>query len=176
MLRHRIAFTLLVALWAGAAQAQVDTGSIVGTVRDTSGAIVPGASVSVRESTTNALSTVVADAAGNYVATPLRIGVYALSVELAGFKKQTRDGIVLRVQDRLRIDFVLQPGDVSESVVVTGEAPLVQSETSSLGEVIDARQIVALPLNGRNYIDLATLTTGVIRTADGSNGKDETNQ
>ena len=93
-----------------------------------------------------------------------------MSVELPGFKKQTREGIVLRVQDRLRIDFELEPGDVTESVVVTGEAPLVQSETSSLGEVVDARQIVGLPLNGRNYIDLATLTSGVIRTAEGSNG------
>ena len=77
---------------------------------------------------------------------------------------------MLRVQDRLRLDFELEPGDIKESVVVTGEAPLVQSETSSLGEVVDARQIVGLPLNGRNYIDLATLTSGVIRTAEGSNG------
>ena len=77
---------------------------------------------------------------------------------------------MLRVQDRLRLDFELEPGDIKESVVVTGEAPLVQSETSSLGEVVDTRQIVGLPLNGRNYIDLATLTSGVIRTAEGSNG------
>ena len=68
------------------------------------------------------------------------------------------------------MDFELEPGDINESVVVTGEAPLVQSETSSLGEVVDTRQIVDLPLNGRNYIDLATLTSGVIRTAEGSNG------
>lgn len=170
MRRLRILLVLLVALAPGTAHAQVDTGSIVGTVRDKSGAIVPGASVSVRESTTNTLSTLIADSAGNYVATPLRIGVYAVSVELTGFKKQTREGIVLRVQDRLRIDFELEPGDVTESVVVTGEAPLIQSETSSLGEVVDARQMVGLPLNGRNYIDLATLTSGVIRTAEGSNG------
>jgi hypothetical protein len=173
MARLRIQFILLLllaGLWAGTAQAQVDTGSIVGTVRDTSGAIVPGAKVTLRESTTNTLTDRTADAAGNYVATPLRIGVYAVSVEIGGFKKETREGIVLRVQDRLRIDFVLQPGDIAESVVVQGEAPLVQSETSSLGEVVDARQIVGLPLNGRNYIDLATLTTGVIRTAEGSNG------
>jgi hypothetical protein len=171
MVRFRIQFVLsLVALWAGTAQAQVDTGSILGTVRDKSGAIVPGASVTVREATTNAVTRLVADAAGNYVATPLRIGTYSVTIELTGFRKETREGIVLRVQDRLRVDFVLEPGDIKESVVVTGEAPLVQSETSSLGEVVDTRQIVGLPLNGRNYIDLATLTSGVIRTADGSNG------
>jgi hypothetical protein len=97
-------------------------------------------------------------------------GVYAVSVELAGFKKETREGIVLRVQDRLRIDFKLEPGNLAESLTVTGEAPLVQSETSSLGQVIDASQIQGLPLNGRNFIDLATLTAGVIRTREGSNG------
>ena len=148
----------------------MDTGSILGTIRDKSGAVVPGATVSVREAGTNALTAVSADAAGNYVATPLRIGTYSVTVELAGFKTETREGIVVRVQDRLRLDFDLQPGDIKESVVVTGEAPLVQSETSSLGEVVDTRQIVGLPLNGRNYIDLATLTSGVIRTAEGSNG------
>ncbi len=172
MTRFRL-FSLVLAaglLGASPALAQVDTGSILGTVRDKSGAVVPGATVNVLESSTNTLTVRSADASGNYVATPLRIGVYAVTVELTGFKKQTRAGIVLRVQDRLRIDFELEPGDLAESVVVTGEAPLVQSETSSLGEVVDAQQIVALPLNGRNYIDLATLTSGVIRTAEGSNG------
>src|SRR5262245_6717955 len=152
------------------ASAQVDTGAIVGTVKDKSGAVIPGATISVREMTTNTQSTFTADASGNYVATPLRIGAYAVSVEHEGFKKETRDGIVLRVQDRLRIDFELDPGALTESVVVTSEAPIVQSETSSLGEVVDKNKIVGLPLNGRNYIDLATLTTGVIRTAEGSNG------
>jgi hypothetical protein len=161
---------LAVAFAASPALAQVDTGSILGTVHDKSGGVVPGATVTVRESTTNTVVTLIADVAGNYVATPLRIGTYTVSVELMGFKKETREGIVLRVQDRLRLDFDLVPGDIKESVVVVGDAPLVQTETSSLGEVVDARQIVGLPLNGRNYIDLATLTAGVIRTADGSNG------
>jgi Carboxypeptidase regulatory-like domain/TonB-dependent Receptor Plug Domain len=164
-------FVVLVACFAASpALAQVDTGSILGTVRDKTGALVPGATVTVHEATTNATMSLVADAVGNYVATPLRIGTYSVTAELAGFRKETREGVVLRVQDRLRIDFVLEPGQVSESVVVNGEAPLVQSETSSLGEVVDARQIENLPLNGRNFIDLATLTTGVIRTAEGSNG------
>lgn len=169
------AFLFLLALAASGfatapALAQVDTGSILGTVRDKSGAVVSVASVSVREATTNAVTVLTTDATGSYVATPLRIGTYSVSVERAGFKKQTREGVVLRVQDRLRIDFELEPGNVTESIVVTGEAPLVQSETSSLGEVVDARQIVDLPLNGRKYIDLATLTSGVIRTVNGSNG------
>src|SRR5262249_34847631 len=118
-------FALLAALAPSLAYAQVDTGTIVGTARDKSGAVLPGASVSVLETTTNALTTRIADATGNYVATPLRIGVYAVSAEHTGFKKQAREGIVVRVQDRLRIDFELEPGDVAESVVVVGEAPRV---------------------------------------------------
>src|SRR4029453_15435346 len=105
MLRLRIpAILMLAALCAGTAQAQVDTGTILGTVRDQSGAVVPGATVSVREAKTNALTTVITGATGNYVATPLRIGTYTISVELVGFKTDTREGIVLRVQDRLRLD------------------------------------------------------------------------
>jgi hypothetical protein len=170
MPRLRIQLILLVTLAPGLARAQVDTGAILGTVRDRTGAVAPGASLRILEIATNTLTERTTDAAGSYVATPLRVGTYTVTVELSGFKKQTREGIVLRVQDRLRLDFELEPGDINESVVVIGEAPLVQSETSSLGEVVDARQIVGLPLNGRNYIDLATLTSGVIRTVDGSNG------
>ena len=107
---------------------------------------------------------------GDYIATPLRIGTYTVSVDLQGFKKATRSNLVLRVQDRLRVDFQLEVGDMSEAVVVTGEAPLIQTETSSMGEVIDSRQIQSLPLNGRNYLDLATLTVGVTRTDAGTNG------
>ena len=128
MMRLRIPFILvLVALCAGTAEAQVDTGSILGTVRDKSGAVVPGATVTVREAGTNASTAVIADDEGNYVATPLRIGMYSVTVELAGFKTETREEIVVRVQDRWRVDFELQPGDIKESVVVTGEAPLVES-------------------------------------------------
>jgi len=172
-MQPRWRFRPLVAVMLGFAYpalAQVDTGSIVGTIRDQSGAGVPGATVTVTESRTNVSTRLVSDAEGNYIATPLKIGTYAVSVDMAGFKKETHPGIVLRVQDRLRVDFTLQLGDVAESLVITGEAPLVQTETSSLGEVIDSRQIVDLPLNGRNYIDLATLTTGVVRTLEGSNG------
>lgn len=172
MTRVRSTIITLALVWAlsPAARAQVDAGSIVGTVHDQTGAAVPGASVVATETKTNATTTATTDAAGNYVATPLRIGTYSLSVEAPGFRKKTRDGIVLRVQDRLRVNFDLEVGGVAETLVVSGEAPVVQTETSSLGEVVDARQIVDLPLNGRNYVDLAILTSGVIRTLEGNNG------
>jgi hypothetical protein len=154
----------------GIARAQVDTGSILGSVHDPSGAAVEGATLTITETKTNSVTSVKTNGAGDYIATPLRIGTYSVSVEFPGFKKETRSDVVLRVQDRLRINFKLEVGGRNEAVVVSGEAPLVQTETSSMGEVIESRQIEALPLNGRNYLDLATLTVGVTRTDAGTNG------
>jgi len=160
----------VLALLPGIARAQVDTGTILGTVRDASGAAVADGTITITETKVNASTTVKTNSTGDYVATPLRIGTYSVSVDVQGFKKATRSEVVLRVQDRLRVDFQLQVGDVAEVVVVSGEAPLIQTETSSMGEVIDSRQIQSLPLNGRNYLDLATLTVGVTRTDAGTNG------
>jgi Carboxypeptidase regulatory-like domain len=90
--------------------AQVDTGTIAGTVRDPSGAAVAGAQITVTEVRTNATTTVTADSSGAYVATLPKIGTYDVTAEVQGFKKETRRGLVLRVQDRLRIDFDLAVG------------------------------------------------------------------
>jgi len=97
-------------------QAQVDTATIVGTVQDSSGAIVPGASVTATEVNTNIKTSTRTDTAGNYVLTPLKIGNYAVAVEAQGFKKETRGGVVLQVQDRVRVDFALQIGSISEAI------------------------------------------------------------
>ena len=122
---------LIAACAAGPALAQVDTGSIVGTIHDPSGATVPGATVTVTEVKTNVATRIVSDAAGAYIATALKIGTYSVSVDMPGFKKKTRQGIVLRVQDRLRIDLEIEVGDVSETLVISGEAPLVQTDRKS---------------------------------------------
>ena len=90
--------------------------------------------------------------------------------EAQGFKTQTRSTITLKVQDRLRVEFQMAVGSVSENIDVTEETPIVQTETSSLGQVITTTQITELPLNGRDYIQLATLSTGVVRTSSGTNG------
>jgi hypothetical protein len=100
----------------------------------------------------------------------LRPGDYKVIVEAQGYKTESRTGLSLRFQDRLRIDFTMSLGAVSENVEVTSEAPVIQSETSSLGQVIMSRQITELPLNGRDYTQLATLSTGVVRTSSGTNG------
>lgn len=160
----------LLALVATApARAQVDTASIVGTVRDASGAVVPGAQITATEVNTNSKIGMQTDASGNFSSPPLRVGTYSVSVEADGFKSQTRTNIVLSVQDRVRLDFKMEVGLVSTNVTVAAEIPVIQTETSSLGQVVNSRQMVDLPLNGRNYLDLATLTSGVVKT-EGGNG------
>jgi len=152
------------------ALAQVDTGTIAGSVRDKSGAGLASASVTFVDVATNATTKAQADASGNYASPPLHPGNYKVTAEAQGFKTETRSTITVRVQDRLRIDFDMTVGSVSENVIVTAEAPTIQTDTSSLGEVIMADQITELPLNGRDYLQLATLTTGVVRTSSGTNG------
>ena len=153
-----------------AAFAQVDTGTVAGSVRDSSGAGLASASVTFVDLATNATSKAQADASGNYTSPPLRPGDYKVTAEASGFKTQTRSTITVQVQDRLRVDFDLTVGSVSENILVTAETPIIQTDTSSLGEVITTDQITELPLNGRDYIQLATLTTGVVRTSSGTNG------
>ncbi|MBI3682753.1 MAG: TonB-dependent receptor [Acidobacteria bacterium] len=140
--------------------AQQDTGIITGLVTDATGSVIPSAAISLVNTGTNVRTTVATNADGLFVATPMRIGVYSITVEARGFKKSVRDGVTLRVQDRLRVDFQLEIGEVSESVEVTSQAPLLQSETSSIGQVIASKPVSELPLNGRNFIQLIALTPG----------------
>jgi hypothetical protein len=149
---------------------QADTATIVGTVVDQSGAALPNAAVTLTNLGTNQKTVVKTDSAGSFVATPLKIGDYSIAVEAQGFKSATQTGVTLNVQDRLRVDFTMQIGSVSERVVVNTAAPQLQSESSTLGEVIDSKQVEELPLNGRDYTQLASLTTGVTRVTESGNG------
>jgi outer membrane receptor protein involved in Fe transport len=150
--------------------AQVDTGIISGTVRDSSGAAIPEAPVIITETQTNNHFEVATDQAGNYVSPPLRVGIYSVNISAPGFKTYMRQGVTLQVQERLRIEATLEIGTRTEQVVVTGEVAAVQTETSSLGQVITGQQTTELPLNGRDYTQLASLTAGVINTNNGTNG------
>ena len=104
---------------------------------------------------------------GNYVIAPLQIGRYSLSVESTGFRKEVRKDIVLNVQETMRVDFSLQVGSVSETMEVSGETPLLETESASLGDVVTSQQVELLPLNGRRYTDLAELTSGVSKVIEG---------
>ena len=165
-----LAFSVLWA-WFSAipALAQVDTASIAGTVRDASGAVVPSARITATEINTNSKTVMQTDASGNFSSPPLRVGTYSVAAEADGFKSETRTNVTLSVQDRVRVDFKMEVGLVSTNVTVAAEIPVIQTETSSLGQVVNSRQMVDLPLNGRNYLDLATLTSGVVKT-EGGNG------
>ena len=154
----RITASLL--LFALCAFGQQDTGMITGQVLDATASAVPAANVFLVHTGTSVRTTVSTNNDGLFVATPMRIGTYTVTVEARGFKKAVRDNISLRVQDRLRLDFQLEVGELTESVNVTAETPLLQSETSSLGQVISTKAVSELPLNGRNFIQLIALTPG----------------
>ena len=142
--------------------AQQDMGVITGLVTDGTGAAVPGAQVRVLNRETNEAREAATETAGTYTVGPLRVGTYDVTVEKTGFKKALWQGIEVHAQDRVRTDFQLQLGAMAEVVSVTSEAPLLATETSTLGYVVSQRQIRELPLNGRNFQQLAWLTAGVI--------------
>lgn len=141
--------------------AQIDTGTITGTITDPTGAVLPGVTILLTHQESGAVWPVLTNDEGYYVANNLRVGSYSIRAELAGFKAQEKTGIVLRLQERLRIDFRLEIGELTEVVSVSGSPPLLETETSNLGQVIDGQTIENLPLNGRNFIQLALLSAGV---------------
>ncbi len=147
--------------------AQVDTGMVVGSVMDQSGAVLAGATTTATNIDTGISTAVKTDSDGNYVITPLKIGRYSISVEANGFQKEIRQNIVLNVQQTIRLDFNLRVGSITQEAVVTGEAPLLDTESASLGDVVSTQQVEQLPLNGRRYTDLATLTAGVAKVVEG---------
>lgn len=150
------------------AWAQSTTARVEGQVKDESGAPVPGVTVTATNTATNSAKSVVTDAQGNYLLTPLAIGPYAIKAELTGFQTvSTR--LTLQVNDVARIDLGLKLGQMSEVVEVVGAAPLIEKSASALGTVIDSAQVEDLPLNGRNFTQLATLAPGVNRGVPGGN-------
>jgi hypothetical protein len=141
--------------------AQAARGSISGEVRDPSGSVIPNVEVRLVEVHTNQGYQARADDRGFYTVLSLMPGTYNLIMESSGFKKFTQEGIELATGEKLRVDAKLAVGDVSESILVTADAPLLRTEDGSLGQVIPNRTIVELPLNGRNYLGLVGLAAGV---------------
>ena len=141
--------------------AQVASGSIVGAVRDASGAVVIGATVTVRNTETGIAHAVKSNSEGQYVVTLLQPGTYSVTVERQGFKKAVQPAFKLDVNQTARVDITLAVGSVSESVEVTAAEPLVESQSSSVGQVLEGSRVYALPLNGRNFVELSYLTPGV---------------
>jgi hypothetical protein len=155
-----LAFAICITL-PSLTSAQVSTGSIVGTVVDASGQIVPGAQVTIRHVDRNTTTSAVTDDNGAYSALFLVPGTYEVQVGLQGFKSWRRSGLVLQVNDRLRIDAALEVGGLEETTTVQATAPVVRSDSSEVGTVIEEKAIKELPLNGRNFAALVYLVPGI---------------
>ena len=160
---RRICNLVLVGFFAAiVAFAQLDTASIVGTVLDPSGAAIPNAAVVVQNQNTGATFNASANAEGNFVVPVLPIGRYRVTASSAGFKSGAVEGLTLHVSDRLRVEITLEAGSITEKITVTGESPLVDSASSTLGGFVNTQQLAALPLNGRDVVQLLTLIPGAM--------------
>ena len=168
---RRLACTIIVILsfCLGLAQAQVSTGTVVGTIRDASGGAIVGVRVSVTETSKGTVQTTATDQNGDYNVQFLIPGVYRVQAEANGFKRQSSSDVTVEVNGKPRLDFVLQVGDVTASVEISATAALVQTESSELGQVIPERQLKELPLNGRNFVQLIYLVPGVTTGQAGEN-------
>src|SRR5882762_7085844 len=161
---------LLAVFLAGAplAVAQKDAGAIVGTVHDASGAVVVGAKVSVTDFERGQTFTTTTSSSGEYVASPLRIGRYTVTVEHPGFKTAASNVVEINVQDRAAVNITLQVGSAMDRIEVEATTPLIQTETSELGQIVDSKRVSTLPLNGRNFAQLALLSAGTAPSEPGA--------
>ncbi|HWD97522.1 MAG TPA: carboxypeptidase-like regulatory domain-containing protein, partial [Bryobacteraceae bacterium] len=146
---------------AGVLYGQATTGQFGGTVTDVSGGSIPNAKVTVTNSGTGATRSVTTDQTGGYLVPLLPPGAYNVSAEAPGFKKEVQSAVELQVNQAATLNFTLQPGQVSETIEVTGAAPQLEAQSSSLGTVVNTQLTEELPLNGRNFVQLATLSPGV---------------
>ncbi|MFZ4984226.1 MAG: TonB-dependent receptor domain-containing protein [Blastocatellia bacterium] len=146
--------------------AQTATGTFVGVVTDQSGAVITGATVTVTNKGTNRVVTVTTNESGAYVVPLVNPGEYEITVTQKGFKKATRAAVTIQVDQRAAVDFSMTSGDISESVEVSSAAPLLETTSSSLGQVIANEKIVGLPLNARGVFNLVALSPGVIPNQD----------
>jgi hypothetical protein len=152
---------VLFLLSALCAFSQSFTATILGSVKDATGAVVPNATISALNLATNLRSETLSDASGLYVIPQLAPGRYRIEASAAGFKKFVQDGVILQVQQQARVEISLAIGELAESVQVTADASVLETTTSSIGRVVDNRRIVDLPLNTRNVYSLIFLTAGV---------------
>jgi hypothetical protein len=157
-----LGLSLLCLLVSASLSAQTFYGSIVGTVSDSSGATIGQANVTLLNTGTGDRRTGQTDSSGNYQFVNLPPGQYRVEVEKAGFRRLIRDNVTVEVQSVVRIDAALQVGDLNQTIEVTEQTPLLQTENASLGQVVEARKVLEMPLNGRNVFSLVALVPGVV--------------
>jgi len=152
---------------------QYGGGTLLGTVTDPTGGVVPGAKVVAVNLATNETREFTSDDTGSYQFNALPSGTYRLTVTASSFKQAVVDNLVLRMNSQLRADVALQVGAVAESVEITAATPQLQTNTAVVGTVIDNRTVKELPFNNRNFYDLIALTPGVIKVRGTSSVMDE---
>lgn len=167
-LRASILTLLLVASTATLAHAQAFTASLVGTISDSNGGVLPGAMVTITNLGTSQERTVVTDGEGRYSVPLLPPGQYRIVAELDGFRRAVREPVPLNVNQQQRADFSLDVGALNEELIVVAELPMVQTNTATVGTVVDEREATELPLNGRNFLQLNLLVPGALPATKGT--------
>lgn len=152
-----------------AGMGQATSGSVSGTVHDASGAVIPGATVTISDVAKGTKSVTHTDSAGSYVFPSLMPGTYTISVEMTGFKRSVQANFPLDIDQKADLEIALQTGGTSETVEVTAAPPLIKLESSELGDVVSQHQVQDLPLNGRNFAQLVYLVPGVTTGQAGEN-------
>jgi Carboxypeptidase regulatory-like domain/TonB dependent receptor len=168
----QIIFTLSLLTIAGAnnAYAQFETATVLGTVRDQNRAVLQGATVTLKNIATGITSTTLTDESGDFLFTSVKIGNYRVTAEMQGFATAIIEQVTVTVEARQRVDLTMQVGAANETVTITDTAPLLETDSSSKGQVINQRQIVNLPIIGRTYSNLALLVPGVRQSQSGNQG------
>ncbi len=156
-----LATFLLLLLASIQAWGQVDTGSIVGVVRDASGAPIADGQVTLTSQETGQITTARTNTSGEYTFSPVKIGTYTVTMQQPGFEKVIHSNVVVTVQSHVLVDISLSPGQLNETVTVTSGAPPLQTQEASVGQVVPEKVINDLPLNGRNFTFLAQISAGV---------------
>ncbi len=165
----RLSLGLLVFMLCGSlAMAQLTQGTISGVIRDETGAVMPGVDLSLTNVATGVGRNTVSDDEGRYAAPNLQVGEYQIRAELPGFRTTILEGIELTVGQRAVVDLILQIGEVTEEVIVSGEAALLETTTATISNLVDERRVLDLPLNNRDLTQLTYLQPGVLKVAQGA--------